>query len=279
MFGRRAVPDDQPQDAVANAGDTIVVGPGRYGDVDGNGSLGDPGDEPSTCELPLTGGVTNDPVTCSIHVNKAVKIESRDAAAAAVIDIGETRFVTVGITAAASFGRANRGFTIRNGVAGVLVLSKGAKVGGNIAVNNVAYGFADLNFYSPAAEFSDNRSLQSESGFLIAGTAELTANVASDDEFGFQIRGEDGFPSPRPRLTGNLAVANQDGFSIENAAPAAFVGNAAIGNSDEGISIHSGSMPPLVRTAVYGNTNAGINSAIGVDANDVYWGATSGPRP
>src|SRR5258706_5326104 len=63
--------------AIANAadGDVIVVGPGRYGDLNDDGVFGDPGEEffPGPCG-------------CMIQVNKSVTIISRDGAASTILD-------------------------------------------------------------------------------------------------------------------------------------------------------------------------------------------------
>src|SRR5262245_29462563 len=67
--------------AIANAaaGDTIVVGPGYYGDLNQDGAYDDAGDEAGT---PASGCL------CVINVNKRVTLKSRDGADATFIDGG-----------------------------------------------------------------------------------------------------------------------------------------------------------------------------------------------
>src|SRR5688572_9374211 len=63
--------------AIANAvaGDTITVGPGRYGDLNGNGYFDDPGDE-----RPGNGAA------CMICITKRVRIVSTHGASVTIID-------------------------------------------------------------------------------------------------------------------------------------------------------------------------------------------------
>src|SRR5262245_17312598 len=66
--------------AIANAaaGDTIVVGPGRYGDLNLDGNFSDPGDEAAQIG---TG------CSCMINVDKPLTIVSRDGASPTVLDV------------------------------------------------------------------------------------------------------------------------------------------------------------------------------------------------
>jgi hypothetical protein len=100
--------------ANASAGDKIVVGPGRYGDVNGDGTFGNaPGEE-----IPH-------PNQFLIFVDKALTIVSRDGAGSTIIDGGAGLFnsyILVGLTAnAVKFGGLNAGFTLTRGAAGIQV--------------------------------------------------------------------------------------------------------------------------------------------------------------
>jgi hypothetical protein len=107
--GTNANPCRSITQAIANAsdGDKIVVGPGNYGDLNGDGILGNsPGEE--------NPGVGSG---CMICVNKSVTLISSDGAAETVID---ARLVpnlseTVAIVADnVKFGAAGQGFTVTN---------------------------------------------------------------------------------------------------------------------------------------------------------------------
>src|SRR5512147_377478 len=75
--GTKAAPCRSISRAIANAlpGDKIVVGPGHYGDLDADGTLGEPGEEQSP-----------NAATVMVDVDKALTIESVAGAAQTVID-------------------------------------------------------------------------------------------------------------------------------------------------------------------------------------------------
>ena len=100
--------------AITNArnGDTVLVGPGHYGDANGDGDFNDRGDE------------RGDVVQCGaiVCVNKRLTILSTNGAAATVIDaahivldLGGADYAVVSITASGvTFGRKANGFTVAN---------------------------------------------------------------------------------------------------------------------------------------------------------------------
>ncbi len=91
----------------ANPGDTILIGPGVYGDVNADGDLNDPGEENS--------GVPGK----MIVIAEALTIVSRDGAGSTVIR-GVPSAVTVSIQASnVAFGKKGRGFTVRGGAGSV----------------------------------------------------------------------------------------------------------------------------------------------------------------
>lgn len=120
--------------AVANAGagDTIVVAPGHYGDLDGDGTLGEPGEEKLTSACGSAMGFS---VLC---LDKPVTLLSRDGAASTVI---EARMVPQDYAVVVSapgtrLGAPKKGFTIVAGeVLGLrsplLVFGNGGTVIGN----------------------------------------------------------------------------------------------------------------------------------------------------
>ena len=95
----------------AAAGDEILVGPGRYGDLNGNGAMAEPGEET---------GVSG--CSCMIAVNKAVIIRSTHGALATLLD-SRTLFVNQNVLISADgaeFGRPGQGFTITPTMANAL---------------------------------------------------------------------------------------------------------------------------------------------------------------
>src|SRR5438477_644844 len=88
------------------AGDTILVGPGVYGDLNRNGTLGDSAGE----EVPSAG------CGCMLSINWPVILESTDGAAATVIDastVGAGENVLI-IANDVEFGRPDHGFLVTN---------------------------------------------------------------------------------------------------------------------------------------------------------------------
>ena len=64
---------------LANPGDTILVGPGRYGDLNRNGVLGEPGEELGYLTPPAS-------CSCVLPIEKQVIILSSGGAAVTIID-------------------------------------------------------------------------------------------------------------------------------------------------------------------------------------------------
>ncbi len=139
----------------ADTGDRIVVGPGRYGDLNGNGVFGEPGEE-------FAQGVG------MITVDKSVEIISSDGPLATTLDAtSPTRKAAVLIAASGvTLGRFGHGFLITgagfngvscfsfvsnatvegnvaqaNGQSGIAISGSGNLVEGNIANGNGAAGF------------------------------------------------------------------------------------------------------------------------------------------
>lgn len=107
--------------AITNAapGDTILVGPGLYGDVNNDGDLGDPGEESS--------GMAGK----TIVVSKPLVILSRDGAGSTVIrNVGTADAVYIAASNV-TFGKKAKGFTVRGGLPG----SVGVRI--DPAANNV----------------------------------------------------------------------------------------------------------------------------------------------
>jgi hypothetical protein len=270
----------------ARAGDTILVGRGRYGELNGNGVLGDPGEEAAP------------DCFCMLEINKSVTVRSRDGALATVIDSGGQFRNAVEITAD---NAQLHGFTItRSGSAGVYVsATRNVTVSRNISTNNRS---------------SDNVYLGD--GFHVARGSHhsLISNVSSGNGNGFQLFGDrltvrgnvsnnnvaPGFvvAGDHSVLMSNTANSNQVGFLIEGTNHLLIRG-AAVGNQLDGIQIvrpltQTPSAPPfnvrIHQMNIFGNgillseiplSNCGIANYSGdqVIATNNFWGADTGPGP
>jgi hypothetical protein len=268
---------------IANAqnGDRIIVGPGRYGDLNRNGVLGETGEETGGCP----GGGGGPSKLCVLDISKSVQVQSRDGSAATVIDAGGGSYAAVGITGRnATFGAANKGFILANAGAGhfglvTRITGANATVRRNVAVNNGGGGFFVAGV---GAEISDSRATGNAAGFHLIDVGFAGRNAATANDIGFTISVSG--TSPDRVFAGNLAVGNAVGFSIGPtwSASGIFMGNVASGNSQDGIVAEvasAASNVELIRTGVFGNEQCGIRTANSgmVDARDVYWGSSSGP--
>jgi parallel beta-helix repeat protein len=251
--------------ALARAGDTVEVGPGRYGDIARDGDFDDPGDEAAEVD---TG------CDCMIHVDKALTIVARDGADATILDArGATIDVVAADRSGTIFGKKGKGFTLTgagSGGSGFASDANDIAVAGNVAVHNGEHGIEapGLRVY-----VTDNRIIgNGVRGCQCSGNDSTFArNVASDNgNVGFSIdngntivgnlatrNGGDGFRLQNANLVkGNVATANgMSGFTFfgnDNVV----VGNVADGNKN-GFGLF-GVRNLLVKNAIVANLGAGI---------------------
>jgi hypothetical protein len=263
--------------ANANAGDTLLVGPGRYGDLNNNGVFGEPGEE-----------VIDPNWYVMINVHKPLRILSRDGASVTVLDIAGAPQAVVRISSGSViFGAPGRGFTIRGstGNMGLIVSTFGeVTVAGNVARDNEYEGFSS-GFDTQGIRYIGNLSIDNRAdGFNLFGTGHvLHGNVASGNLVsGFSLGGN------RFLLRDNIASGNQTrGFHL-GLADHRLIRNAAIGNGQSGVLVagrQSGELT-LRKLNLYGNgisfdfgANCGLTNISGntVTASDVFFGAASGP--
>jgi hypothetical protein len=280
--GPKASPCRSITQATANAtaGDQIVVGPGFYSnDLNGNGILGEPGEE-SGGGIPLTTTLT---------------ILSSDGASGTFINMVGSGGAAFNVNANnAVIGKKSKGFSINvpDGWTGVLTgnFTTGITVAG-IFVSHVpasgtlsaAVGFGD---FGNGNVFRDNRVVGynvsnlktfGDVGYFMFGTnAVLDHNVAQGCNDGFVVSGN-------AVLTRNLAIGNLV-FGFDLGTFASFTGNAALGNSGVGVELNQpGGV--LTKNSFVGNDTAGSNCGVSNDsggtvtASGNFWGAATGPGP
>lgn len=267
----------------ARDGDTIVVGPGRYGDANRDGDTGDPGDEPG---LPFCG--------CVLGIGKEVTIVSSDGASATTIDgttVVATRTVLF-LTNGATLGKPGKGFTITNpreqngafDIVGVGVLGANNAIRGNLLRGFPNASQGPILTFGTGIEVFDTAEgpIRIEANQLSgwsraihhAGPAAVTIrkNQVSHNNTGIFADG------PAVEVVGNVATENRDGFVVGETARV--VGNAAIGNRRTGFQLASDFAGEFTKNNMYGNLSCGLlNSRTNLVATENFWGAPTGPGP
>jgi hypothetical protein len=253
----------------AGSGDTIIVGPGRYGSLNNDGAFTNPGDEhPSN-----TGGM--------VDVSKAVTIVSRDGADVTLIDAGTNLLSCVTIEASgAVFGAKAKGFTLLQGSEGVLILAGASHVTveGNRAVGNGSIGF-ETTSGSSSNQFIGNVACACQNdGFSVVGFGHLLqGNVAvGNTAHGFHDFGQDIL------FIQNVASGNHgEGLDTFNGGDTAtaIVGSSFIGNVEYGVDVDGPFT--LTENNIYGNNTDGlfcnVLSFMSIKAPKNFFGLTIDP--
>jgi hypothetical protein len=249
--------------AIANAspGDTVEVGPGRYGGL----AAGCPG----------FGG------NCVVWLDKAVTLVSRDGASSTIIDATGANTGIYLDTSGAVLGSKSKGFTVEGGAVGIFVDStaSGVSVTGNTVLDTSQTGID----FAGAGTVSFNRAIRSGgSGFVYVGSGSAKGNLAAGNAVsGFFLGGTSAFS-----MTGELASGNAGaGFSVIDSSPL-ITKSAAIGNGS-GVNVTAvvhPTSPSFTKGTILGNSGAGLiigDAGPGVSAifTHDYWGAATGPGP
>jgi parallel beta-helix repeat protein len=263
--------------AHASEGDTIEVGPGRYGDLNGNRILGEVGEEAAEGVLGCF---------CMIKINKRLTLVSSDGAAVTVLDVGGIDIIGVRIEAdGVVFGARGQGFTIANAGSHGLVVDASTSdvtVVGNIAMHNGLDLNNGFTIQGSGHTIRENIALGNtlRAGFYILGSGHTVSdNVASGNRFGFEL-------SFSGQFTQNAACSNGDGpgIIINNAAIIEIFRNAVIGNEGDGIQVLSQNAT-ITENNIFGNGTLGSNCGLLNESGTVlmapnnFWGAASGPGP
>jgi parallel beta-helix repeat protein len=257
--------------ANANPGNTIKVGPGHYGDLNKNGTFGEPGEEFAQSYA-------------MIVVDKPLTIISSAGPQMTVLDANHARLSVVLITANnVVFGKPEHGFMLTgananglstasvsnvtisgnavlgNGQGGIVVDGSANLLHDNFASGNLAAGFA---VFGRENTVRDNISTSNGSeGFVVVGAKHaISHNASSNNSIGFGIQGTD------MRLLHNSALGNKlFGISVQTLGASAAISQSNIyGNNN---------------TALNGVTNCGIQNTSGntIVASDNFWGESTGP--
>ncbi|MFL6603168.1 MAG: hypothetical protein ACJ8R9_17810 [Steroidobacteraceae bacterium] len=224
--------------AIQNAanGDTIQVGAGRYGDLNGDRDFADAGEEHA-----------NSTLGCIVCITKSVRIFSLNGATITMIDAAaDNPELKVGVAILANgvtFGVKDHGFLITGAQADGLLVYKanGARVGGNLALKNGGSGFR---------------------GEDVGDSLLIADNTAMDNQHGFQVEASDPLANDNDvMLKRNIAIANSFVGFIGFRRNAVLFGDVATGNY-LGFALDEARFSLLESTAV-GNTSSGITTSNG----------------
>jgi hypothetical protein len=259
--------------AQAVDGDRVTVGPGLYGDIDGDGLLSSAGEEPGTpCNLQ----------TCMIFVDKTVEVISEAGAYSTLIRPPSGMFDNiVGFTppGAGVFGGKGRGFTIdaSGGSRGILASGTGIVVAGNVVM---ASGDMGILFGGAGLTLKGNRVLCTSSaptyGIFGFGTpaSTLTDNAVLGCYLGIATFGD-------IAVSGSAVIGNVIGVVLDGASTA--TGVLAAGNLGAGIYVdNSSTSTSISSSSVIGNGetagNCGIEASnTAASVTNIWYGASAGP--
>ena len=271
--------------AAAAPGDKILVGGGRYGDLDADGVFGEPGEETSDGSM--------------ILVDKRLTIESIEGAATTLIDAKGASFGIAIDASGTRLGKAKKGFTVTGATSvGVIVgpqttdvvvsgvravrnrLGFGSKASGLTFKGDIAEanGTAGFSFTGNAITITGSRATgNGEEGFAISGNASvLKADVASaNGGAGFQLFGDG------DTLTGSVAAGNDVGLAAGGSSLVA-TGNSFLGNVTAGVVVVAAGTT-ISKSNVFGNGATGGNCGVTtagsgtVTLDEICFGAPTGP--
>lgn len=276
---------------VASEGDRILVLPGVYGDVDGDGAFVTPGDEPAEPEPGCR---------CMVHVDKSVAILSRDGAAATIVRGALDGLVSFYVAAdRVTIGARKRGFTITGDVQhdgyGVRAFdTANLRVEGNLFSRLVSAvhvtgrgGFVKANRIGQV--FTQGIHVDGSSMRVKGNVVEQTGSRQHDSA----IHVVGGAGGGGHRVERNLVLGNNgvgifvDNGSADGATQGTDVtGNLVVGNAASGIKVvlaPEGGAARINGNSIYGN-DAGANCGLmslsagpAVSATGNYWGGPAGP--
>lgn len=255
--------------AIANAapGDTILVGPGRYGDLNKNGTLGEPGEESGS---PFC--------VCVLLVNKNVTVISSAGAAATFIDgtgpnVGEIVDI---VTDGGTFGQPGKGFTVAKSRLGPVQVSHGhgividstnVSVKGNRVVGLGTSGTGILQITDAPILVEGNEVVNWGIGIEARAGTTVRKNQVSHNERG--IRAVAGM------IVGNLVFENSTGI---HASGSPTVESNGVNFNRYGIYIEVPYTGTVRKNNIFGNYCGLIHNApVGLSVPNNYWGSPDGP--
>jgi hypothetical protein len=262
---------------IAAPGDTVLVGPGSYGDLNRDGDFDDAGDEAAQ----IGGGCE-----CMLAIGKRLTVISEAGAAATWLD-GASGVRTVVEIAASGvvFGLRGRGFTVTgaapavgDGALETAPATQGVTIAGNVIAENGGMGVLLLGSLHRLADNRASASAYASFRIDAPGTA-MERNQGGDDA-SFEVTVAD------VSFEDDVAIGGIVGFNliVDAAETTRCVRCSVFGAVISGFRTTG----TLVLTGghVVGNGTNGSNCGVvlygadaALDAEGAYWGAAAGPGP
>ncbi len=262
LCGSKKIPCRSISQAIANAsaGDLIVVGPGFYGDLDQDGTLGGIGEEfgPDSCSN----------FNCMIHIDKAVKIISEQGAEHTLISaysLNDNYYSTAVFISAHGvvFGRKNKGFTVAyaNSVA-VRVDANDVTVGHSILTKSgdglVFDGYnAKILSNQIIANDDDGLVLGCEEEMTVVGATVAKNNISYNGDIGAIVCNK----TQDLTFRNNVLNLNVDDSIIgSELSSAKFINNTTTGGLESGVLVSNSTDITIRKHSSIGNLSYGIYS-------------------
>lgn len=281
---------------VAAAGDRVLVLPGVYGDVDGDGEFVSPGDEPARYD---------DGCNCLVNVDKPVSILSQSGAGATILRGAVDGLFTVDITApGVVLGKKRNGFTIIGDPQhdGYGVRAGDAARGTRIEGNSFSRLETAIIIAGSGSQVIGNRISQvlgqgihaEGEGIRVAKNVVEQTGALGGNDSAINVVGRSGAGHV---VEGNLVVGNfglgifvDNGSSMAVGEPHVIQNNLVVGNGKAGIKVvlaANGRGATVTGNSIYNNdgeggTNCGLmtlSAGPAIDATGNYWGGAGGPGP
>lgn len=280
---------------VAAAGDRLVVQPGVYGDVDGDGEFVTPGDEPAQFD---------DGCRCLVSVDKPLTIVSEAGAGATILRGAVDGMYAVAIDAPnVTLGRKKQGFAIVGDLQhdGFGVRVNGGASNARIEGNLVSRLDKGLFVAGDGARIVGNRiaevfrqGIHAEgSGITIAANVLEQVGTPGENDSAIHAVGRGaGDVIDRNLVVGNLGIGIyvDDGAGNSAASPHVVTDNLVVGNRAAGIKVVLAASSGGVRitgNSLYANDAEGggncglmtLSAGPAIDATNNWWGTPAGPGP
>lgn len=271
--------------ALAHAanGDTIIVGPGRYGDLNGDGVLGDsPGEE-----------LQSEDCGCMVRINKSVTLISTQGAKATMIDARTVSGDIYNVQIEADnviFGEAGQGFTVTGtdtssgfylgievsagtgiSVAGNQVVGLGASVDSE---GNPAITIGMEIDSAGVINVQGNQVIAWSDGIIGGSGATISDNIVAQNRFASNTG--TGIVTNGAKVTQNIVTGNYYGIALSHGGTV--TGNDVLGNF---VGVYTqDALGTLEKNNIFGNSVCGLQTtAAGLLAIRNFWGAGTGPGP